>query len=317
MRRINYRNLFLWLTLFLGVAFVVWGAFEWWGARERHHIEVIEQPEKNQLSFYIFGDSGTGGTEQVRMADALEKECQKARPDGILLLGDNFYQKGVRSVDDPQWQEKMFRPYGKDCLKTVPIYAILGNHDYKGNVDAQIAMTNIEERWHMPHRFYRINFGSLLQVVAMDTNRITLCMDPYICSLDFLKDSLANRDEFRWNIVMGHHPVKSASLKYNTGRFIGDSIRAKILKNYMCGKADAYLAGHSHHLEHRREEDCQTDLFISGGGGGDLYGTVPQPESLFAASQHGFLTLNVSEDELVWRMVDVDGTTLYQTVSHK
>lgn len=318
MSRVPYRNIFIWLMLLFVAAFIIWGATEWWEARERHHIEVIEQPEKDHLLFYIFGDSGTGGPAQAQMAEILEKECEKARPDGILLLGDNFYQKGVSSVEDPQWEEKLFRPYGKPCIGTVPIFAVLGNHDYKGNVEAQIAMTNVEERWHMPQRFYRINFGSLLQVVAMDTNRITFCLDPNICSLDFLKDSLASKDDFRWNIVMGHHPVKSASLKYNkSSHMIGDSIRSKIMRHYICGKADAYLAGHAHHLEHRHEKDCQTDLFISGAGGAELYGVMPQPESLFTASQHGFIMLDVSQESLVWRVIGEDGTTLYQTVSHK
>lgn len=318
MHRVLNRNNFIRLTLLSMMVIIAWIATEWWKARERHHIAVIEKPVNDQMQFYIFGDTGTGGPEQARMAEVLEAQCEKRRPDGILLLGDNFYQKGVESVEDPQWQEKLFGPYGKPCLKSVPIFAVLGNHDYKGDVDAQVAMTNIQERWHMPQRFYRISFGSLLQVVAMDTNRITLCFDPNICSLDFLKDSLESKDEFRWNLVMGHHPVKSASVKYSSGSFmVADSIRSKIMRSYFCGKADAYLAGHSHHLEHRREEGCDTDLFISGAGGADLYGVVPQPESRFAMSQHGFFILDVTQQALAWRAIGESGAVLYETVSHK
>ena len=45
----------------------------------------------------------------------------------VVLLGDNFYEDGVASVDDPQWQTKFEDPYANIDL---PFYAVLGNHDH-------------------------------------------------------------------------------------------------------------------------------------------------------------------------------------------
>ena len=49
--------------------------------------------------------------------------------DAVLVLGDNFYDYGVKSETDARWEYDINRvlPRGIPCL------AILGNHDYLGD----------------------------------------------------------------------------------------------------------------------------------------------------------------------------------------
>jgi hypothetical protein len=87
-----------------------------------------------------------------------------------------------------------------------------------------------------------------------------------------------------------------------------------LAKRYLCQRADAWLSGHSHHLEHLKPEGCRLDLFVVGGGGGDLYQVKDlREDSRFSASQHGFLELEVSEREMVARYVDDQGKVLDET----
>lgn len=53
-------------------------------------------------------------------------------------------------------------------------YPVLGNHDYGGNPDAQVAYSKISRRWRMPARYYtktfQIDGGNEVLVAFIDTN---------------------------------------------------------------------------------------------------------------------------------------------------
>jgi tartrate-resistant acid phosphatase type 5 len=55
----------------------------------------------------------------------------------IINLGDSFYPAGVESVTDPQWYSRFESIFDPDILN-MPFYSILGNHDYQGNINAQL-----------------------------------------------------------------------------------------------------------------------------------------------------------------------------------
>ncbi|MEZ4742629.1 MAG: hypothetical protein R3B45_09310 [Bdellovibrionota bacterium] len=87
-----------------------------------------------------------------------------------------------------------------------------------------------------------------------------------------------------------------------------------MMKPLVCDKTDVWLAGHAHHLEHRRDSDCSADIFVSGGGGANLYDVKPKtPEVNFAASSHGFLELSVVEESINFAFISSLGETLYST----
>ena len=185
---------------------------------------------------------------------------------------------------------------------------MLGNHDYRLNPDAQVEYTKINKRWIMPHRFYAVDFGKLLRIVGFDSQRVDFCFSS-ICEIDFLLESLEDSSAV-WKIIMAHHPLSSASLdKYS---YRGDPLGWFLLP-LICDKANAWLSGHSHHLEYRELSDCETSLFISGGGGANLSEIIPgQPESKFAASKHGFMELEVYSDRLDFRFINEKNVILYE-----
>lgn len=279
---------------------------------------VTEEPGKPALRFFAVGDTGTGGDEQLAVAAAMEARCQAAGGiDGLLLLGDNAYQNGFTSVDDPQWQTKIFGPYGGDCLAAAPIYPVLGNHDYKGNPAAQIEYSLINKRWRMPNRFYAVRFGQLLELVAFDSQMSEICFKPAFCSVDFLLDQIKTEGKppFVWTIVIAHHPIASSST-HGHGHVGG--LREIFMKPVLCDRIDAWIAGHAHHLEHR-EPDCRMQLFVSGGGGAELYPVKPYEQAngvgtgevRYAESRNGFLELELDGTRLKTQFIGTEGQVLH------
>lgn len=307
------KKLFISLILFLlilVIAFFVWRRkAPSYNGQDLHANVAVEGP----VELLLMGDMGSGDEHQERIAEAMNTYCQTHPLAGVIFLGDNFYPKGVESADDEQWQSKFMKPYGRDCLQKVPFYALLGNHDYKGNPAAQIEHRSTNPSWTMLHRFYDIRFGNILNLTMLDTNILDICGFSSYCTLDFLRTSLAESNA-RFNIVLGHHPVASSSGKY------ARNFQGVFFERFLCDRAHYYIAGHSHHLEHLKSGTCKTplDLFVVGGGGADLYEVKTwQKETQFAESTWGFMSLRADQDKLTFAFYDGDLKKLYETTKTK
>jgi tartrate-resistant acid phosphatase type 5 len=262
--------------------------------------------------FFALGDTGTGGDGQYRVAAGMEAVCNQVKGlefDGILLLGDNFYPSGVGSTEDPQWQTKFEKPYGSPCLSKLPVYPVLGNHDYRLSPQAQIDYSLVQPRWRMPGRFYSVDFGDFLRMVAVDTNRFDWCGSPSNCVYDFMKSKLG-ASKAAWRLMIGHHPMISSSAH---GRNYDGSVFKYTVRPEVCKRTDFYLSGHSHQLEHLRLEGCDADFLVAGSGGGDV-GRLKDDRtgSKFVQSTHGFLTMEFSKDLAIVNFHDGDGRGLYR-----
>jgi len=82
--------------------------------------------------------------------------------DGILMLGDNFYPIGVKNEYDVQFKnifQNGFRDLENDDKK-IDYYVIAGNHDYYGNVTAELAYAKNNKHWNFPSLYYTKMFKS-------------------------------------------------------------------------------------------------------------------------------------------------------------
>ena len=61
----------------------------------------------DHLLLIAVGDTGTGNEEQFEVANGMAKVCQESGCDLVLLLGDDFYQDGFNSTEDPQVKAKI------------------------------------------------------------------------------------------------------------------------------------------------------------------------------------------------------------------
>jgi tartrate-resistant acid phosphatase type 5 len=263
-------------------------------------------PEDRALHIVAFGDFGSGNQHQAAVAHALQQRNTQAPFDFGFTMGDNFYLCGVRNVSDPKWKvrwENLYTPLG------FPFYAALGNHDYghppeicplnRASPSAEVAYTEHSKSWIMPARYYTYAAGPV-RFFAIDTEGWTEAQ------LAWIKTALAasaNEPGIKWRVVYGHHPISSSGFHANERR-IGQLLR-ELLPVLEAAKVDLYVCGHDHDMEHLHLKDI--DLLVSGSGGAKLRGVThhPKSESVFAATQFGFLELNIDSRRLEAQFFDL------------
>ncbi|RZC52554.1 hypothetical protein C5167_020979 [Papaver somniferum] len=96
--------------------------------------------EDGSLSFLVVGDWGRRGSyNQCHVAHQMGGRIgEKLDIDFVISTGDNFYTDGLNAVDDPAFQESFVNIYTAPSLQK-QWYDVLGNHDYRGDVEAQLS----------------------------------------------------------------------------------------------------------------------------------------------------------------------------------
>jgi tartrate-resistant acid phosphatase type 5 len=274
-----------------------------------------------ELSFLVIGDWGMHGIRgQRRVAAAMDTLAARTRVDFIISTGDNFYPAGVYGSNDPLWEKTFVKVYNLPHLRTLPWYVTLGNHDYLGDIHAEMEYGRNHPRWHLPAEYYHKSFISdppLAQFFFLDTNAF---IDKYharpgryhhindqdpAAQLQWLRGQLQHSAAV-WKIVVGHHPV------YSSGRRHGDTGKLKKVLPPLFAEfgVQAYFSGHDHHLEYYRLQG-HTGYIISGAGAG--HRTIrARRHSLFAASTTGFVHVTLDRNDMTVRFIDADGNELYK-----
>jgi tartrate-resistant acid phosphatase type 5 len=258
------------------------------------------------IRILVFGDSGTGSETQMKAAEAMKDFCGKNDCHFALLLGDNFYQDGVDSADDPQFNEKFEKPYGR---LGIPVFVILGEHDWGRNGKmynwkAQIEYTRKSKIWHMPSDVYSLACDNIM-IFALNTNSFPISK----YQKGWLKEGL-EKSKAQWNLVIGHKPIHSSGPHGDTDFMIQEVL--PIIRE----KADLYLSGHEHNNQVLRA-DCGLPLVISGSAGKPHPQNAGGPRTLFARDGAGFAYLQIKNDELIVKMVSATGEIWYDLVIPK
>eukprot|EP00747_Dinoflagellata_sp_TGD_P070354 gnl/TRDRNA2_/TRDRNA2_156559_c0_seq1.p1 gnl/TRDRNA2_/TRDRNA2_156559_c0~~gnl/TRDRNA2_/TRDRNA2_156559_c0_seq1.p1 ORF type:complete len:441 (+),score=43.88 gnl/TRDRNA2_/TRDRNA2_156559_c0_seq1:62-1384(+) len=100
------------------------------------------------------GHRGCRSDVQRLVAEEMARLAEGLRPSFVLSLGDNFYIRGVTSLEDRQINQSFEHMYERGSLAGVPWRIALGDHDHRGNVSALIMHTSRSSRWKLPSPFY-------------------------------------------------------------------------------------------------------------------------------------------------------------------
>jgi hypothetical protein len=274
---------------------------------------------QGEVRFIAMGDAGEGNEAQFAVAAAVGTVCAERGCDFALYLGDNFYDTGVSSNMDEQFQMKFEVPY---AALDFPFYVTLGNHDYGslGNEWAKsqyyIEYTEQSEKWTLPDEYYSFQ-EEHAHFVSLDTNQIFWGMD-IDAQRQFLQQDLAGLTD-TWIIMFGHHPYISNGPHGNAGNYEGlfGLIGGEDVKEFMdeevCGKAHVYICGHDHSKQWF-EPQCGTEFIVSGGGAKltDFEHRNDNATLWEDDQSEGFLWVEIIDNSFTGVFYDRDGNEQYE-----
>jgi predicted MPP superfamily phosphohydrolase len=285
-----------------------------------HKIEGRQAKTTADFNFFVLGDWGRDGKFfQQDVAKQMIEKASELKPSFLMLTGDNFYDDGVKDIYDSHWKASFTDIY-KELTQKYPWYVSLGNHDYRGNPNAQIDYHAVNRNWILPKRYYssvvKTNDGQAVRLICIDTspwysdyytagNMIGVRTQDTAAQRKWLTTTLANAKE-PWKIVFGHHQVYSAALRGGTPEL--EKILAPLLEKY---KVQAYICGHDHNLQHNNPDNGYTDYFVSGGGS-EVKDNPSFNKAKFAISSAGFADISIKGDSLSMSFINKDGAVIYR-----
>lgn len=279
--------------------------------------------ESGVVRFIALGDSGEGNEAQAAVANAAELVCEADGCDFGMLLGDNFYDVGVTSVDDPQFVTKFEDMY---LSLGIPFYVILGNHDYgtlsndwpRGQYQVDYGVDN--PNWNLPHYWYTFSSESGdTQFFAMDTQR--MMWDHETDEQWAWFDEQMAASTASWKVGFGHHPYISNGSHGNAGNYEGiggiDFISGNVVKEFIdtrvCDQVDVYFSGHDHNRQ-AFDPVCGT-YFIVSGSAAKVSGfefREDNPTQWGNDQTEGFVWVEITGQDFVARFYDYTGLLDYE-----
>ncbi|HXI14686.1 MAG TPA: metallophosphoesterase [Thermoanaerobaculia bacterium] len=220
-------------------------------------------PEKSQVRLIAIGDTGESDT---RVLEVLATQIAPLKPDAILLLGDNFYERGIESPDG-DWRRTA--PLFK---MGAPIFPVMGNHDHRAsNKLAQVRKSGTAgfEQWRFPALNYTVRSGNLIDVVMMDSMSIAKRYAPSPAvpghrEVACITERSLQASTARWKLVAAHHPAFTSGLHQRDLEL--EHVRGLAPLFDQSGVA-IYVTGHDHDLEFfPPPAPSRTAYLISGSG---------------------------------------------------
>ncbi|KAK3150993.1 hypothetical protein QOZ80_3AG0240250 [Eleusine coracana subsp. coracana] len=189
--------------------------------------------------------------------------------DFVISTGDNFYEDGLTGVDDPAFEQSFTDIYTAKSLQKPNL--VLGNHDYKGDVLAQLSpvLRKIDSRFICIRSFivsaeivdffidttpFQLKYWSHPKDHIYDWRGVA-SRQKYIDTLLKDLDEAMKKSTAKWKIAVGHHTMRSVSHHGDTVELL--QLLLPILK---VNGIDFYINGHDHCLEHISSTDRLTNI---------------------------------------------------------
>ncbi|KAI3463560.1 hypothetical protein Pfo_020223 [Paulownia fortunei] len=290
----------------------------------------ISQPTgaNGSVTFLAVGDWGRKGAfNQSAVAHMMGEVGAKLGIDFVVSTGDNFYMDGLTGVNDPAFALSFSKIYTARSLQK-PWYSVLGNHDYHGNVEAQLSplLKKRDRRWNC-QRSYIVRAG-FVHIFFVDTSPFVnnyfgknspankfnwkgiLPRDRYLSNLlKDLKTAIRSSNAI-WKIVVGHHPIRSIGFHGDTRELLH-----QLLPILQANKIPMYINGHEHCLQHISNIGVPMELLTSGGGSmawrNDTHYERYKKHLKFYYDGQGFMSVQLTRSQANVTFYDVHGKTLH------
>ena len=244
------------------------------------------------VKFAVIGDTGTGGSEQMKVAKQLTAARAQFPFTFAVMLGDNLY--GSERPTD--FVDKFEQPYKALLDAGVKFYAALGNHDDPNQRFYKHFNMNGE-------RYYSFKppDGSV-RFFALDSNY----MDKK--QLEWLEKELAASDS-QWKIAFFHHPLYSSGEKHGSDEALREQLEPLFLKYGV----SLVLTGHEHFYERIKPQKGITH-FVAGSGAKLRKGNIGGSEITAKGFDQGyaFMLMEIDGDTLQFQTISETGKTIDQ-----
>ncbi len=270
--------------------------------RRQFDAGVEPRPIRNsgEFSVLVVGDTGNDTVGRAGVVRAMRRHAAWSQPDAAMLLGDNFYNRGVESVDDPRFDSDFESLFDADSFD-MPFYVCLGNHDVYGDAEAQVQYTERSKRWKMPARYFmtRETAGDqAIDIFVLDTNTMLADSIEADQQMKWFRDELSASDA-DFKLVIGHHPAMTGG-QHEVAHRIGQ-VLPPVFEEF---GVDVYLSGHDHDLQLLQSDAGW--LQVVSGAGSKLRSTSWIDETVFAEATAGFCWLLVNETGLSLSYYDTE-----------
>jgi tartrate-resistant acid phosphatase type 5 len=283
----------------------------------------------NSYSFIGIGDWGgyqLGIEKQTNVLNLASQISKERDYFAVLNTGDNFYECGITSTNDSQITTNFINVFNP----TKPWIGVLGNHDYGYNPQAQVDLTNSQQYWYIPKRYYKKNIDTI-DLFMLDTSP---CISDYRknkmkhwnpcdkpsykckpldleckfhenileqnCTKQFIWfESEISKSTAKWKVVVGHHRI--------------DEINVEPFGNIVDEFASIYINGHKHQLNHYTYKN-KSKYLTTGAGSmvlSDDNKTSPHHSYIWSAEVTGYTRHTFNETCILNEFLDVKGRVLY------
>ena len=297
------------------------------------------------FTFLAVGDWGAapGDSKKTRtmnkVAQSLTNYAAQSSPKFVLAMGDNFYDDGVTSTTDPQWESTWRRTWVDPFpqMHGVKWLPLLGNHDYHPGIEGanfQVARSGAtdDDEWDFDSRSWTrklsVSKSSSLMLISIDTEEMVPNTYPITEQLFSERESSQAVDELEskllaasedpsvaWIIVVGHYPVFSNGHQH-PGHDGGAAMRKLILPMLIKYGVDAYISGHDHTLQHIGASGVH---FIVSANGCDPSGSLdkdavnnsPGRDTFLATTDPGFTAHQIDGQIMKTSFINEDGKVIH------
>ncbi len=280
-------------------------------------------PDSVDLCFFVLGDWGRKGLHgQTELGKTMAYFAEQLNPAFIISTGDNFYPDGVESIEDEHWKVSFEEPYGHQSLQTINWYTVLGNHDIRGNVQAQMDYNQVNPSWNLPAIYYHQTVAAgedSLLLVYLETNSFATgyyqsdSYGPFVRAQDTTAqlawlENLLRKHQDKPIIVFGHHPLYTAGARAGKSNSVRTHLEPRLEKYGVL----AYIAGHEHDVQHINPEDKSVHHFVSGAG--SALREIKDPKAaIFAKSTNAFMVVRILGTRTYMSFIDTEGNEIYRT----
>jgi MYXO-CTERM domain-containing protein len=304
---------------------------------------------RTPFRLWVVGDSGTGGSRQEEVRDAMLGWVGTDRPDIYIHVGDMAYSDGT----DDEFTDNFYAPYA-DILRNTVCWPAMGNHE--GHTSDSGGQTGpYYEGYVLPddgaagglasgtEAYYSFDWANVHFIVldSHDSPR-----DVGGAMLDWMEMDLAATDQ-EWIVAFWHHPAytKGSHDSDDEGQLV--DMRENALPILEAAGVDLVLAGHSHIYERsfmvQGAYDTPTTAdghvvdmgdgrldgdgayltgaagavyVVAGHGGAGVSGDADHPLMYFSEVAHGSVVADVEGTTMTLHNVRYDGEeTDYVTLS--